>query len=301
MGKKKLGKGMDALFSDFNFNASYGQGDDEMFHEEQTVKMLRLSLIEPNRNQPRKQFDNASISELAESIKQYGLIQPILVRPYGNAYQIVAGERRWRAAREAGLEEIPVQIRDLDDQTTAQIALIENLQRVELSPIEIAQGYKELIQIYGLTQEQVAQKMNVSRSQVANMLRLLTLDDETKQSLDEKKITIGHAKVLAGVSDDEDRQKLLKKCLEENLTVRELELQKEREFAEREYDAEVEARMNYHPKKDPYLMEVEKAFYLEYNCRAIAKRRGKGACIILNFKDSDHLVSFMDSISKNNK
>ena len=112
MGKKKLGKGIDALFSDFNFNEYYGQGDNEMFHEEQTVKMLRLSLIEPNRNQPRKQFDNSAISELAASIKQYGLLQPILVRPYGNSYQIVAGERRWRAAREAGLEEIPVQIRE---------------------------------------------------------------------------------------------------------------------------------------------------------------------------------------------
>lgn len=298
MGKKKLGKGIDALFSDFNFNEYYGQGDNEMFHEEQTVKMLRLSLIEPNRNQPRKQFDNSAISELAASIKQYGLLQPILVRPYGNVYQIVAGERRWRAAREAGLEEIPVQIRELDDQTTAQIALIENLQRVELSPIEIAQGYKELIQIYGLTQEQVAQRMNVSRSQVANMLRLLVLDEETKQSLEEKKITIGHAKVLAGVAMEEDRQELLHKCLEDNMTVRELEEYKDRSIAEREYDAEIEARMNYHPKKDPYLMEVEKAFYLEYNCRAIAKRRGKGACIILNFKDSDHLVSFMDSISK---
>ena len=181
MAKKGLGMGMDALFS-----------QNETKKQSQT---LRLTEIFPNKNQPRTDFDDSAISELAESIKQHGVLQPLLVRPVEGGYQIVAGERRWRASRMAGLTEVPVYIKELTDEQTAQLALVENLQREDLNPVEEAKGYKELMDTYGYTQEQVAKIVGKSRPSDANSVRLLALDDTTLNMVREREISVGHAKV----------------------------------------------------------------------------------------------------------
>lgn len=161
--KSGLGKGLDALFQD---NGT----------ESGNNTTLRLSEVEPNKNQPRKHFDDEALASLADSIREHGVLQPLLVRPMPNGkYQIIAGERRWRACRMLGLSEVPVIIKEMEDVTAAEIALIENLQREDLSPLEESEGYQELIDIYGLTQEQVSQRVGKSRSAVANSLRLLQL------------------------------------------------------------------------------------------------------------------------------
>ena len=188
--KGGLGKGLAALFVD---NETSDSGE----------VTLRLSEIEPNREQPRKEFSEESLSELADSIRLHGVIQPLLVRrlPSGS-YQLVAGERRWRASRMAGLTEVPVVIRDLDDVEAMEIALIENLQRQDLNPIEEAMGYRQLMDKYSMTQEQVAQRVGKSRPAVANALRLLNLPEEVVEMVREGQVTSGHARALLPLAEE---------------------------------------------------------------------------------------------------
>ena len=187
--KGGLGMGLDALFTD-NTN------------EIQTKQTLRLNEIEPNREQPRHDFNDESISALADSIKEHGLLQPIVVRPIDGGYQIVAGERRWRACRMIGLSEVPVVIKDFTDFETAQVALIENLQRENLNPIEEALGYQTLMDKFGMTQEAVSKTIGKSRSTIANSLRILNLPAEIKEMVRSGSITMSHAKALMSLDDD---------------------------------------------------------------------------------------------------
>ena len=192
--KGGLGRGFDSLFSENTIEAK-------------PSTELRISQIVPNREQPRKNFDDVALRELSESIKEHGVIQPLLVRPLDDgSYQIVAGERRWRACRLAGLEKVPVVIKQLEDAEVQEIALIENLQREDLNPIEEALGYKILMETYGLTQEQVAVKVSKSRSAVANALRLLGLSKEEQDALVAGEITPGHARALLAINDEEIRK-----------------------------------------------------------------------------------------------
>ena len=215
MAKKRLGKGMDALFF---------ESDEEKVSSSSTANTLRISEIEPNKSQPRTEFDDDAILSLAESIRQHGVLQPILVRPLPTGgYQIVAGERRWRAARMVGLSEVPVLIKELSDFETMQVALIENLQREDLNPIEEAKGYEKLMSKYSMTQEQVAEAMGKSRPAIANSLRLLKLDDETQKMVKNGDLSAGHAKALAGIDDIRLRQELAKKTVLDRLSVRQLE------------------------------------------------------------------------------
>lgn len=195
--KGGLGRGLDSLFSE---NATDSDG---------AVK-LNINDIEPNRDQPRKDFDEQSISELADSIARHGLIQPIVVKPNANGrYSIIAGERRWRASRIAGLSEVPVIIKDADEQTLMELALIENLQREDLNAVEEALGYRSLIDGYGLTQEEVAKRMGKSRSAVTNALRLLALNSTELEALRRGSITAGHARALLSCDDENTRSKML--------------------------------------------------------------------------------------------
>lgn len=187
--KGGLGMGLDALFTD-NTN------------EIQSKQTLRLNEIEPNREQPRRDFNDESISALADSIKEHGLLQPIVVRPIDGGYQIVAGERRWRACRMIGLSEVPVVIKDFTDFETAQVALIENLQRENLNPIEEALGYQTLMDKFGMTQEAVSKTIGKSRSTIANSLRLLNLPAEIKEMVRSGSISMSHAKALMSLDDD---------------------------------------------------------------------------------------------------
>ena len=193
--KTGLGKGLDALFA----NTPIPQ--EEEIQEGEVVKNLKLIEIEPNRNQPRKIFDEESLEELASSIKRYGVIQPIIVSKQDNYYEIVAGERRWRAAKKAGISEIPAIVRQADPRTKSEIALIENIQRENLNPIEKARGIKQLITQYELTQEQAAEILGMKRSTVANSVRILNLDPRVIDLALEGKLSEGHCKALMAIQD----------------------------------------------------------------------------------------------------
>ncbi|MBQ6818177.1 MAG: ParB/RepB/Spo0J family partition protein [Clostridia bacterium] len=188
-----------------------GKGLNALFEENQTTENapvnLRLSEIEPNKNQPRKHFDQDAIDDLADSIRRYGLLQPLTVRPLQVGYQLVAGERRWRACRIAGLTEVPVVIRELTDSEVAEIALVENLQREDLNPIEEAAGYQALMDDFGLTQEDVAARVGKSRSAIANAVRLLGLPKDILALIESGKISAGHGRALLGFKDKEEQAK----------------------------------------------------------------------------------------------
>ena len=209
--KGGLGKGLEALFVD---NET----------EEITPSTLKLTEIEPNREQPRKDFDEKALSELTDSIREHGVLQPLLVRPLKDGrYQLIAGERRWRASRMAGLTEVPVIVRDLDDQAAMELALIENLQRTDLNIMEEAAGYRELMERYGMTQEVVAKRVGKSRPAVANALRMLALPEATARLVREGKLTAGHARALLGLPDPAEIDPLAERVLAEGLSVRETE------------------------------------------------------------------------------
>lgn len=215
--KDRLKNGLDLLFED-NFH-----DEPESAEESGGVKTLRISLVEPDKNQPRTDFDPEKLQELADNIMRHGVLQPILVRPLSNgSYKIVAGERRWRASRMAGLSEIPVVIRELSDHDAAQIALIENLQREDLNPIEEARAFCRLMTDFEMTQEMVGEAVGKSRAAVANSQRLLKLEDEVQKLVAQKKISVGHAKVLCGLSGEKQLE-FARKCVGDELTVRQLE------------------------------------------------------------------------------
>ncbi len=200
-------------------NRGLGRGIESIFDENSTysekIVTLNINDIEPNRNQPRKDFDDEALNSLAQSISEHGLIQPIVVRPtIGGGYVIIAGERRWRASRLAGLTEIPVVVKDTDEQSLMEMALVENLQREDLNAVEEALGYKSLMDNFGLTQEQVATKMAKSRSAIANALRLLNLNEEELEALRYGRITAGHARALLAVEDPDLRAQMLNLALE---------------------------------------------------------------------------------------
>ena len=199
-----LGKGLDALFGGAPMEMQEEQKEEEIESNE-NLKSLKITEVEPNREQPRKNFNQESLEELAESIKTYGVIQPIVVSKRDGYYGIVAGERRWRAAKIAGLEEIPAIIRDDDEQTNKERALIENIQREDLNPFEKALGIRRLMDKYGLTQEQVSKKLGKSRSTISNTVRILYLAPDVLELVKQGKLTEGHCKALAGI-EDADRQ-----------------------------------------------------------------------------------------------
>jgi len=213
--KKGLGKGLNSFFSD----------EPEISASSEGIQTVKITDIEPNKKQPRKNFDKEKISALATSISDHGLIQPIVVmKNKSGRFVIVAGERRWRAAKEAGLREVPVIINEYTDEEAAQIALIENLQRENLNPLEEALGYKSLIEEYDMTQEEVSQKIGKGRSSIANSLRLLTLEKEITEKIISGEITSGHARAILSLDDKEKRIALTNIIIEKNLNVRQAEL-----------------------------------------------------------------------------
>ena len=224
-GKHGLGMGMSALF---------GETESAPAEENLPVTTLPLSRVEPRQDQPRTEFDEEALRQLADSIREYGLIQPITVRPLDRGYyQIIAGERRWRASRMAGLTEVPVRIIEADDRTTAEMALVENLQREDLNPLEEARGYKKLMADYGLTQEEVAVRVQKSRSAVANSLRLLGLGGSVLEMVERGELSAGHARALLSIAGESQQLAAAKKVAAEGLSVRQTEamasrLQKQR-------------------------------------------------------------------------
>lgn len=211
MKKRGLGKGLDAIFAE---NTSTSEAPES----------IKIQEIEPNREQPRKEFDGAALAELADSIAQHGILQPLLLRPMlSGGYRIVAGERRWRAARMAGLTEVPAVVREMTDTEETLFALIENLQREDLSPLEEARGYKTLMETQNFTQEDVSKTIGKSRPAVTNALRLLNLPEDLQAMLEKGEITAGHARTLLSFPDEESMRKAAERVAREELSVRELE------------------------------------------------------------------------------
>ncbi len=273
--KGGLGRGIESIFGD---NSTY----------DEKIVTLNINDIEPNRNQPRKDFDEEALGDLARSIEQHGLIQPIAVSPaIGGGYTIVAGERRWRACRIAGVTDIPVIIKDSTSQALMEMALIENLQREDLNPVEEALGYKALMDEYGLTQEEVAEKMAKSRSAVANALRLLKLKDNELEALRKGAITAGHARALLSAEEGEIREKMLQLALEgEN--VRTLERM-----------AKSTPKKAKKPSKPTFYSEVELSIKNELHRKVSVKPTGEGkGTLTVEFFSSDELAEFAEKLCK---
>lgn len=276
--KGGLGIGLGALFEDNKTESDSGQ-------------MLRVSEIEPNRRQPRKNFDDETISALADSIKEHGILQPILVRPYGSGYQIVAGERRWRAARMLGMSEVPVQIKELSDLEAMQFALIENLQRENLNPVEEAKGYSELVESYGMTQEEVAKTVGRSRSSVANAMRLLALPEEIQEMLENGDISTGHGKALLAFDDEEKMLDAARKAADGKLNVRSLE-----KMASEDDTKKPSKKDNSHI--DSYFKEMEIGLHNALGRKVkVEYGKNKGA-LILEFYDKEDLSALAEKLSK---
>lgn len=222
--KTGLGKGLDLLIPDIDaeeLSTKTKKGEEK--EAGGGPVLLKINDIEPNRNQPRKKFNEDALQELSESIKQFGVIQPLVVQKREDYYEIIAGERRWRASKLAGIKEVPVIIKDYSEQEIVEIALIENIQREDLNPIEEAQAYKRLIDEYNLKQDELAERISKSRTAITNSMRLLKLSDDVQQMLIEDMISSGHARALLSIEDKEQQYQLALRIMDEKLSVREIE------------------------------------------------------------------------------
>lgn len=282
-----LGRGLGALL-----------GDDVLKAESTGSLYLPISQVESCSSQPRKHFDEASLAELADSIREHGIIQPLTVRKLASGYyQIIAGERRWRAARLAGLQEVPVIVMEADDRKAAELAMIENLQREDLNPIEEANGYKVLMSEYGLTQEEVAQRVGKSRPAVANALRLLTLPDPVHLLLEEGKLSAGHARAILAVPSGELQKKLAQKVIAEELSVRQTEALAKRLAAEPREAAEPKSAAG--PDLSIYLREAEKTLATRFGRKVHiinGRKKGKIELEYYNPEDLNTLLELLEQL-----
>ena len=284
--KGGLGKGLDALFMD---NETVDSGG---------VVTLRLSQIEPNRDQPRKIFSEEALNELADSIREHGVLQPLLVRPLpGGSYQLVAGERRWRASRMAGLQEVPVVIREMDEEQAMEIALIENLQREDLNAIEEATGYKQLMERYGMTQEQVAKRVGKSRPAIANALRLLNLPQKVMDMLGEGEVSPGHARALLAFDDQDRIVEIAQKVKTGKYSVRDIERMAKNQDEKKEKAAKAPEEPAW-GGKSAFLTEMEIAMSMEMGRKVRIIPNGEGGTLQIQFWDEEDLKSLAEKFAK---
>jgi ParB family chromosome partitioning protein len=285
-----LGRGLDAIFLD---NTLVENNADK----ENTISTLKISLVDPKSDQPRKYFDKDALEELSESIKENGLLQPILVREYGEGrYQIIAGERRYRACKLAGLTDIPAIILDRDDKAAAQIALIENIQREDLNPLEEALAYKALKEEYDMTQEELSERIGKSRSAIANSMRLLDLPEEILTMVAARELSAGHARTLLGVKDRDDMLLLAQITAEQDLSVRQLEEQVKKINKKKkvvEEDVEIEA-----PVVD-YFREMELKIQRQLGRKVKIEDKGKKKTLTLFYEDNEDLDELLKAICGN--
>lgn len=283
-----LGRGLDAIFLDNSSERQFGENE---------ISLLKLSSIDPKSDQPRKYFDTEALAALASSIKDNGLLQPILVREYEDSgrYQIIAGERRFRASRLAGLGEIPAIVLDRDDRKTAEISLIENIQREDLNPIEEAMAYRALIDDYNLTQEELSEKVGKSRSAVANAMRLLDLPDDVLEMVAIGDISAGHARALLGVKMRENIRLLATKVVENDLSVRQIEEEVKKINREPKLDAENEKHL---PLVD-YYRQMELKIQSLLGRVVKIKGGGRKKSVTLFYEDNEDLDDLLRSICGN--
>ncbi|AJY74884.1 ParB/RepB/Spo0J family partition protein [Paenibacillus beijingensis] len=280
---KRLGRGLDALIPSLSVN------------EDDKVMEIPLSQLRPNPYQPRKTFDEESIKELAESIKQHGVIQPIIVRSVLKGYEIIAGERRFRASLYCGNTTIPAVVRSFTDQQVTEIALIENLQREDLNAIEIAVAYQALMDKFQLTQEELSLKVGKSRSHIANFLRLLSLSAEIKESVSRGTLSMGHARALVGVKEERLRKELAQSVITNEWSVRELEEAIQKLEQHKETDRSGKARSK---KRDPYIDDLEQTLRERFKTTVKIKSnkdRGKIELLYFNKQDLERLLELLQS------
>jgi ParB family chromosome partitioning protein len=222
--KRGLGKGLDALFGEMNISVSANPGMNGTADSNGSVIYVDINDVKPNAMQPRKTFDEEALRGLAESIETHGVIQPVMLRKNGKGYELIAGERRWRAARKAGLKEVPAIVRDLTEEENALFAIIENMQREDLNPMEEAAAFRNIMDLYGMTQEAVSKSVGKSRPYIANTLRLLKLPQEIRDMIVQGTLTPGHAKAIGGIEDENRQIAIARRISEEGLSVREAEI-----------------------------------------------------------------------------
>ncbi|WP_022769277.1 MULTISPECIES: ParB/RepB/Spo0J family partition protein [unclassified Butyrivibrio] len=292
--KRGLGKGLDAMIPAKVTNAKKEIPTEQ--HIEGQVVKLNITKIEPNRNQPRKTFDEDALLELAESIKQFGIINPIIVTDKKDHYEIVGGERRWRAARKAGLKEVPVIIKDLTENEIAEIALIDNIQREDINPIEEALAYKKLIEDFGYTQDVVAEKVSKSRVTITNSLRLLKLGEKVRQMVIDGQLSTGHARALIPVDDLDEQYLLAQKVFDEKLNVRDTEklVKNLGKTASRKKTA---TKSN--PSIDAVYAEVSEKCKQALGTKVEVTSKGDGVGLIqIEFYNNDDLEKIIDRICR---
>ncbi|MGI6212158.1 MAG: ParB/RepB/Spo0J family partition protein [Anaerovoracaceae bacterium] len=285
-----LGRGLDALFAEQKPVIEPEQSADGESPDEEHVVYIDINEIKPNKNQPRKEFNQEKIAELADSIREHGIIQPLVLRKSeGSGYELVAGERRWRAARQAGLSKVPCLIRDFTDEQNMLVAIIENLQREDLNPIEEAEGLEQMIQTYGFTQEEVSRSVSKSRPYISNSLRLLKLPEEIRSHVVSGELTAGHARALINV--DADRQKeLCDKVIREGLTVRQLE----KLITSKKNGT---ARKPAKKRKPADVIRMEAELREKYGTKVTINSKGKKGTIELEYYNRDDLNRILELLN----
>lgn len=298
MAARGLGKGLDSLIPN-----AIGEAKTKKEAVKETVveekkepeTLVKITMVEPNRKQPRKNFDEDALQELSESIKQFGLLQPILVQDRKDHYEIIAGERRWRAAKLAGLKEIPVIIRDYTDQEIVEISLIENIQREDLNPIEEAQAYKRLLTEFNLKQDEVAERVSKSRAAVTNSIRLLKLSDEVQQMVIDDMISTGHARALLAVEDKDEQYNLAQKIFDEKLSVRDVE-----KLVKNLHKPEKPSKKTENKTMEVIYQDIEEKLKQKLSTKVIVTSKGEGAGKIeIEFYNHEDLDRILDMIGNN--
>lgn len=282
--QRGLGRGLNALLSDEALNVANSG--------EAVVKLVDINDVEPNFGQPRKDFSEAELQELSKSILEHGIIQPLIVREKGEKYEIVAGERRYRAARIAGINEIPIIIKVFSDQQTLEVALIENIQREDLNPMELANAYSLLMERFDLSQEEVADKVGKSRPTVSNIMRLLKLGPYAQEKLREGLITIGHAKVLLTVKDAQVQKELVERIMDQVLTVRELE-----KYIE-ELEKNKSKKNQKKPESNPFYREIQENLQKILGTKVSISKGTKKGKIEIEYYSDEQLTRIIEMMNK---
>lgn len=280
--KKGLGKGLDALIGDYSASPETQAG----------VYEADILLLDTNLNQPRLDFNEEKLQELAESIKQHGIIQPIVVRQNGARYSIIAGERRYRAARMAGLSKVPVVLKDIDEERINEVALIENIQREDLNPMEEALAIRALIKEYDITQEEMSDRLGKSRPAIANALRLLSLAGPVQKMVREGKLSAGQARAIVSVKDEESQLKLASEAIKKSLSVRELEA-----LVRRINERQTEKKEKLKPGLQPELLDVQEHFRERFGTRVSIQGNEKKGKIVIEYYSGEDLLRIYDVIS----
>lgn len=296
--KKGLGKGLGNLIPESDKEAQKTKVVEKVVEKKVIVKELaetivKINEVEPNKNQPRRTFDEDALLELAESIKQHGVIQPLIVKKRDKYYEIIAGERRWRAAKMAGLKEIPIVIKDLSDQEIMEVALIENIQREDLNPIEEAQAYQRLIKEYNYKQDELAERVSKSRVAVTNSMRLLKLDERVQKMIIDDMISAGHARALLAITDSEKQYTIAMKVFDEKLSVRETEK------LIKNLDKQVKPKVNTTPENDFIYRDIENKLKESMGTKVIIhnKDNNKGK-IEIEYYSQDDFERIVDILKK---